>query len=156
MGELIAPALIVVSTSASRSRTTTDISASASSQASVSPTGPPPMVDEERRGGERAADGERPGGRQRETGFGERGTEESPLAALRRLVLALLTELHPPAGRGGGGVRALRCCGARSMRWSGRCPASLDGGVSAAYGPAAGREDCAAATRSGEEDLRVR
>lgn len=60
------------------------------------------MVDEERRGGERAADGERPGGRQRETGFGERGTEESPLAALRQLVLALLTERHPPAGVGEG------------------------------------------------------
>jgi len=67
------------------------------------------MVDEERRGGERAADGERPGGRQRETGFGERGTEESPLAALRRLVLALLTERHPPAGVGrGASIKVLR------------------------------------------------
>ncbi|WP_330477457.1 TetR/AcrR family transcriptional regulator [Streptomyces platensis] len=139
------------------------------------------MVDEERRGGERAVDGERPGGRQSETGFGvgegrltlrerkklrtrqrisgeatllfirrgfdhvtvaevaraaevstmtvfnyfprkedlfldripearelivravrERGTGESPLAALRRLVLALLAERHPLAGVGEG------------------------------------------------------
>ncbi|WP_432145383.1 TetR/AcrR family transcriptional regulator [Streptomyces sp. bgisy084] len=139
------------------------------------------MVDEERRGGERAAGGERPGGRQPETGFGvdegrltlrerkklrtrqrisgeatllfirrgfdnvtvaevaraaevstmtvfnyfprkedlfldripearelivravrERGAGESPLAALRRLVLALLAERHPLGGVGEG------------------------------------------------------
>ncbi|WP_405837441.1 TetR/AcrR family transcriptional regulator [Streptomyces platensis] len=139
------------------------------------------MVDEERRGGARAADSERPGGRQSETGFGvdegrltlrerkklrtrqrisgeatllfirrgfdhvtvaevaraaevstmtvfnyfprkedlfldripearelivravrERGPEESPLAALRRLVLALLAERHPLGGVGEG------------------------------------------------------
>ncbi|MFF3544562.1 TetR/AcrR family transcriptional regulator [Streptomyces platensis] len=145
------------------------------------------MVDEEQRGGERAADGERPGGRRPETGFAvdegrltlrerkklrtrqrisgeatllfirrgfdnvtvaevaraaevstmtvfnyfprkedlfldripearelivravrERGTEESPLAALRRLVLALLAERHPLAGVGEGFERFWR------------------------------------------------